>query len=229
LARRDFPVRSKKEDSMKEAATNSTNIKWQGTYVTRKDRERTLGQHGCVLWFTGLSGSGKSTIASCLERQLAEAGWHCYTLDGDNIRHGLNGDLGFTEADRTENIRRISEVAALFCDAGLITLTAFISPFRADRDKARNIIEASARSATPSYLEIFIDTPIKICEQRDPKNLYKRAKAGEIANFTGIDSPYEPPASPDITIQTAECSPDEAARQIMQQLIKLKIISAHKS
>jgi len=164
--------------------------------VKRSDREKLKNQKGCVLWFTGLSGSGKSTIANELEYELNKMRYHTYLLDGDNIRHGLNKDLGFSDLDRKENIRRISEVAKLFVDAGLITITAFISPFIEDREKAREII------GTENLIEVFVDTPLEVCIQRDPKGLYKKALNGEIKNFTGIDSPYERPLSPEIVIDT---------------------------
>ncbi len=203
----------------------STNTVWHESYVTRTQREAALQQKGCVLWFTGLSGSGKSTVACALDQLLNKAGQLSYILDGDNIRHGLNGDLGFSAEERTENIRRISEVAALFADAGMITLTAFISPFRADREKARMIIERHRENTTtPTFLEVFIDTPLDICEQRDPKSLYKRARSGEIADFTGISSPYEPPEKPDIHIHTARRTPHEAATQILTHLKSIGIL-----
>ena len=188
----------------------SENIVWHPHKVTRNDREKIKNQKGVTLWFTGLSGSGKSTVANEVEYELNKLGFHTYLLDGDNIRHGLNKDLGFSEEDRKENIRRISEVAKLFVDAGIITLTAFISPFREDRNRAREIIG--------DFLEVFIDTPIEECEKRDPKGLYKKAKNGEIKNFTGIDSPYEAPKNPDIHIRTTEMTPSEAANEIIKQL-----------
>ena len=172
------------------------NIVWHPNKVNRKDREKIKNQKGVVLWFTGLSGSGKSTIANELEYKLNQMGYHTYLLDGDNIRHGLNKDLGFNEEDRSENIRRISEVAKLFVDAGIITITAFISPFIKDRKKAKNII------GNNDFIEVFIDTPFEECARRDPKGLYKKALRGEIKNFTGIDSPYEKPINPDIYIDT---------------------------
>ena len=247
-----------KRERMSHQKKSSTNVVWHGGSVSRCDRETALGQRGCVLWFTGLSGSGKSTVACCLEQQLESAGHHTYLLDGDNVRHGLNGDLSFSEIDRKENIRRIGEVAALFADAGLMTLTAFISPFRADRTQARTIIERAAETGgtgrpetadlspetsdsprseaethqspgeggqpPPSFIEIFIDTPLEICEARDPKNLYKKARAGDIPHFTGISSPYEPPEKPEITIRTANMTPEEAAAEIMRHLEDQKII-----
>jgi adenylyl-sulfate kinase len=188
------------------------NIVWHPHKVSREEREKIKNQKGCVIWFTGLSGSGKSTIANEVETQLNKLGYHTYLLDGDNIRHGLNKDLGFNENDRRENIRRISEVAKLFVDAGLITITAFISPFKEDRKKARNIIKED-------FIEVFIDTPFEECVKRDPKGLYKKALNGEIKNFTGLDSPYEAPENPEIHIRTTEMSVEEAAKKIVDYLL----------
>ena len=165
--------------------------------IKRSDRERIKNQKACVIWLTGLSGSGKSTIANELEYQLNKMNYHTYLLDGDNIRNGLNSDLGFSDKDRKENIRRISEVAKLFLDAGIITITAFISPFIEDREKAREIIGED-------FIEVFVDTPIEVCIKRDPKGLYQKALNGEIKEFTGINSPYEKPKNPDIHIETAK-------------------------
>ncbi len=172
------------------------NVRRHDGTVTRDDRERLLGQRGTVLWFTGLSGSGKSTIARGLEQRLARAGRLAVVLDGDNLRHGLCADLGFGAADRAENIRRASHVAALFADAGALVVTAFISPFRADRERARDVVGAD-------FFEVFVDTPLATCEARDPKGLYRKARAGEIAEFTGISSPYEAPQRPDLHLHTA--------------------------
>ncbi len=160
--------------------------------IGREDRERLNGHQGKVIWFTGLSGSGKSTIANALEKELHAQGKHTYILDGDNIRQGLNNDLGFTDADRVENIRRVAEVAKLMFDAGLIVMAAFISPFRAEREMARKLI------GEKNFVEVYVDTPLEVCEQRDPKGLYKKARNGEILNMTGISSPYEAPTHPDI-------------------------------
>jgi len=165
-----------------------------------------------VLWFTGLSGSGKSTIANLVEKSLAAEGKHTYLLDGDNIRHGLNKDLGFTDADRVENIRRVGEAARLFVDAGLIVLTAFISPFRSERRMARELLGEG------EFLEVFVDTPLDVCMQRDPKGLYEKAKAGKIKNFTGIDSPYEAPEKAELTIRTVEATPEAQAQAIVRHL-----------
>jgi bifunctional enzyme CysN/CysC len=170
------------------------------------------GQKPCVVWFTGLSGSGKSTIANIVEKKLFEQGRHSYLLDGDNVRHGLNKDLGFTDADRVENIRRVSEVAGLMVDAGLIVLVSFISPFVAERRMARERVEGG------EFIEVFVNTPIEVAEQRDPKGLYQKARSGELANFTGIDSPYEAPESPELTVDTTTMSPEEAADVIVAYL-----------
>jgi adenylylsulfate kinase len=175
----------------------ATNITWHSHNVTKENRASQKNQKPCILWFTGLSGSGKSTIANALEQRLFELGYHSYLLDGDNVRHGLNKDLGFSDADRVENIRRIGEVAKLFVDAGLIVMTAFISPFRSDRDLVRALVGEG------EFLEIFVDTPLEVCEQRDPKGLYKKARAGQIKNFTGLDSPYEAPQGPELVLETA--------------------------
>ena len=163
------------------------NIIWHQQNVTKENRITLLSQKPCILWFTGLSGSGKSTIANAVEKELYKRGNKTYLLDGDNVRHGLNKDLAFSNSDRIENIRRIGEVSKLFVDAGLITLTAFISPFKSDRQIARSLVRYD------EFIEVFIDTPLEICEQRDPKGLYKKARDGAIKNFTGIDSPYEAP------------------------------------
>ena len=200
------------------ALRRSSNIHWQAMEVSKDARARMKGQKPAVLWFTGLSGSGKSTIANLLEKKLAALGKHTYALDGDNVRHGLNKDLGFTDADRVENIRRITHVAKLMADAGLIVLTSFISPFRAERQIARSEIEDG------EFLEIFVDTPLEIAEERDVKGLYKKARAGEIKNFTGIDSPYEAPINSEIVVNTAEMSAEEAADSIMIELEIRKII-----
>ncbi|MDM7860000.1 adenylyl-sulfate kinase [Alteromonas sp. ASW11-36] len=186
----------------------STNIVWHEHAVDKARRAESLGQKPLVLWFTGLSGSGKSTIANLLEQKLTAQDKHTYLLDGDNIRHGLCGDLGFTAQDRVENIRRISEVSKLFVDAGMIVITAFISPFRADREFCRNLL------AEGEFVEVFVDTPIEVCEQRDPKGLYKKARSGDIKDFTGIDSDYEVPNNPEIRLEYA----DESAEQTVERL-----------
>jgi bifunctional enzyme CysN/CysC len=171
------------------------------------------------LWFTGLSGSGKSTIANLVEKRLHALGRHTYMLDGDNVRHGLNKDLGFTDADRVENIRRVAEVTRLMVDAGLIVLVSFISPFRSERRMARELLEAG------EFIEIFVDTPLEEAEKRDPKGLYRKARRGELKNFTGIDSPYEAPERAEITIRTTEMSPEAAAEHIINELDKAGIIA----
>jgi len=171
-----------------------------------------------VVWFTGLSGAGKSTIANLVEKKLHALGRHTYLLDGDNVRHGLNKDLGFTEADRVENIRRVAEVARLMVDAGLIVLVSFISPFRAERRMARELVAAG------EFYEVFVDTPLSLAEQRDPKGLYKKARRGDLKNFTGIDSPYERPENPEIRIDTAAMSPEDAAEHIVAHLRTMSIL-----
>jgi len=192
------------------------NVHWQPTTITREDHSALKNQKPRVLWFTGLSGSGKSTIANEVEKQLALMNRHTFLLDGDNVRHGLNKDLGFTETDRIENIRRIGEVAKLMAEAGLIVLTAFISPFRAERRMVRDMIPDG------EFIEIFVDTPIEVAEQRDVKGLYKKARAGELKNFTGIDSPYEAPEAPEIRVNTVDMTPVEAAEFIISQILPLK-------
>jgi bifunctional enzyme CysN/CysC len=194
------------------ALRRSHNIHWQAVDVTKARRAQTLGQKPAVLWFTGLSGAGKSTIANLVEKRLHGLGRHTYLLDGDNVRHGLNRDLGFTEADRVENIRRVSEVARLMADAGLIVLVSFISPFRSDRQMARDRVEAG------EFVEIYVDAPLAVAEERDVKGLYAKARRGELKNFTGIDSPYEPPEDPEIHIRSDHVSPDAAAESIIAWL-----------
>ncbi|MEM7570727.1 MAG: sulfate adenylyltransferase subunit CysN [Pseudomonadota bacterium] len=191
------------------ALRRASNIHWQALDIDRTVHADQKGQKPAVLWFTGLSGSGKSTIANALQKKLVALGRHTYLLDGDNVRHGLSRDLGFTDADRVENIRRVSEVSKLMADAGLITLVSFISPFRSERRMARSMMEEG------EFIEIHVDTPLAVAEERDVKGLYKKARAGEIKNFTGIDSPYEPPKTPEISINTVEQSAEEAADQIL--------------
>lgn len=197
----------------------SDNIHWQAVDVNDEARSLLKGHRPQIVWFTGLSGSGKSTIANELERRLYTLGCHTYLLDGDNVRHGLGRDLGFTEADRVENIRRVTEVARLMADAGLIVLASFISPFRAERDAARELI------GTDRFCEVFVDTPIEVAEERDPKGLYRKARRGELANFTGVDSPYETPTSPDVRIDTTELTPEHAADRIVEVLRERGVVS----
>jgi adenylylsulfate kinase len=200
----------------------ATNITWHEGHVTREQRAQLLGQKGATLWFTGLSGSGKSTIAFTLEHALVERGRLAYVLDGDNIRHGLNKNLGFSAADREENIRRIGEVAKLFADSGAITMTSFISPYRKDRDLVRSL---HADSGLP-FIEIHVNTPISTCEKRDPKGLYQKARAGQLKNFTGVDDPYEAPTKPELTIDATNVSPQEAAGKLLDYLTHQGIIQA---
>ncbi len=196
----------------------ATNITWHNGHVSRDDREGLLKQKGATIWFTGLSGCGKSTIAFTVEHALIQHGHLAYVLDGDNIRHGLNKNLGFSATDREENIRRIGEVTKLFADAGLFSLTSFISPYRKDRDLARKIHQ----EAGLTFIEVFVDVPIDICEQRDPKGLYKKARAalaeGKGMGFTGVDDPYEPPLNPEIVLHNDRLTPQEAAAEVLNYL-----------
>jgi len=194
------------------------NIVWHTQTVSREQKQQHKGHKPALLWYTGLSGSGKSTVANAVEAKLFSLGCHTYLLDGDNVRMGLNKGLTFSDEYRVENIRRISEVAKLFVDAGLIVSTAFISPFKADRAQARSIVNEG------EFIEVFIDTPLAICESRDPKGLYKKARAGEIPNFTGISSSFDVPESPDIHVHTAEQTIEQCADQIVDYLIKNKIV-----
>ena len=210
-----------------------THVVWHAHSVTREDRERLNGHRGCVVWFTGLSGCGKSTVANEVDHRLHQAGVHTYLLDGDNVRHGLNaspamlapdhGDefakrfgLGFGPADREENIRRVGAVAELFAASGLVTLTAFVSPYRRDRDAVRKAVEARGRAG--DFIEVFVDAPLEVCESRDPKGLYKQARAGLIKGFTGIDDPYEAPLNPELVLQSAAAPPDVLADQVIAHL-----------
>ncbi len=190
----------------------ATNITWHDTHVTQEDREKMLNQKGAVLWFTGLSGSGKSTLANAVAHKLHEANHLTYVLDGDNIRHGLNKNLGFSPEDREENIRRIGEVGKLFADAGVIAMTAFISPYKADRDKARELVPEGR------FIEVYCGCDLAVCEERDPKGLYKKARAGEIKQFTGIDAPYEAPEKPEISVDTGKESLEECTASVLQYL-----------
>jgi adenylyl-sulfate kinase len=193
---------------------DQSHIYWSRGKVSAAQRELLNGHSGCVIWLTGLSGSGKSTIAVELERKLFQRGRHTYILDGDNIRHGLCSDLGFSPEDRTENIRRIGEVARLFADAGIICISAFISPYRGDRDLARKIAQPGR------FAEVYLNAPLEVCEQRDPKGLYARARAGEIKEFTGISAPYEPPLKPEIELDTGQSSVAECVDMILKWLDK---------
>src|SRR5690242_2113288 len=192
--------------------SQATNITWHHGTVSRADREKLLGQKGVTVWFTGLSAAGKSTIACIAERMLLERGRLAYRLDGDNVRHGLNRNLGFSAEDRAENIRRIGEVAKLFTDAGVIVLVSFISPYRRDRDAVRALL------GTGEFVEVYVKVSVEAAERRDPKGLYKKARAGEIKGFTGIDDPYEEPERPEVVIDTERTPPEEAARQVMAYL-----------
>jgi adenylylsulfate kinase len=196
----------------------ATNIFWHQGAITLSDRERLNGHRGFTIWFTGLSASGKSTLAVATEQGLYERGYHTYILDGDNVRHGLNKNLGFSPEDRTENIRRIGEVARLLRDCGIINLVAFISPYRIDRQAARELNNDS------TFIEVFIDCPVEICEQRDPKGAYKKARQGIIKEFTGISAPYEAPENPEIHLRTDEMSEEECVQLIISYLIKHKYI-----
>ncbi len=198
--------------------SKSPNVVWHEYKITREDREQLLNQKGCVLWFTGLPSSGKSTLANEVAHLLHQRGQLTYVLDGDNIRHGLNKDLGFSPEDREENIRRIGEVAKLFADAGVIALTAFVSPYRKDRDRARSLLEEGR------FIEVYVNCPVQVCESRDPKGLYKKAKAGEIPEFTGISAPYEPPEKPEIEVRTDEMSVSEAAEMVIRYLEEQGIV-----
>lgn len=197
---------------------HANDILWHSGQVTREEREKLVDQRGCVVWLTGLSGSGKSTLAFRLEHELAQLGHVSYVLDGDNIRHGLNADLGFGANDRTENIRRIGEVCVLFVDCGIITIASFVSPYRADRDKVRSRFDRGR------FFEVLVDAPLEVCEDRDPKGLYKKARAGKLENFTGISAPYEMPDQPELTIDTSQIDPVGGAHQILELLRSESII-----
>ena len=194
------------------------NITPHESLLSRADRREILGHGGCTVWLTGLSGSGKSTVAHEVERRLMNRGTHSFVLDGDNIRNGLNGDLGFSEEDRRENIRRIGEVARLFTEAGMVVITAFISPFKGDRDRARNLFEIG------EFFEIFVRCPLELCESRDPKGLYAQARSGELRDFTGIDSPYENPENPELVLDTGTMSVKDCAEEIVGLLEKSGVI-----
>lgn len=197
----------------------ATNITWHAGEILKADRDKFLGQRGVVIWFTGLSASGKSTLANALQRRLFENGNLCYVLDGDNIRHGLNRNLGFSPEDREENIRRIGEVAKLFADAGVIVMTAFISPYGKDRQTARSLVHEG------DFVEVYCKVPIEVAEERDPKGLYKKAKAGEIKEFTGISAPYEEPENPEIVVDTSLLSLDDSVDKVVSFLVKSGVMS----
>lgn len=200
----------------------STNVVWHHATVTRARREAQNGHRGAIIWFTGLSGAGKSTLAHAVEEELYQRGCRTYVLDGDNVRHGLCGDLGFSAQDRVENIRRIGEMAKLFMEAGVIVLTAFISPFRADREHVRGMVEHG------DFIEIYCDSPLEVCEQRDVKGMYKKARAGQIAEFTGISSPYEAPENPELTVKTGEEELDPCVQQVIAEMMQRNIIRTSK-
>jgi len=199
----------------------ATNVHWHGGDVGREDRNQLLAQKGATLWFTGLSGSGKSTVMVALEQELFKRGRLCYRLDGDNIRLGINKNLGFSAEDRKENICRIGEVAKLFVDTGIIVLSGFISPYRADRDIVRELHQAD----NMPFVEVFVDVPLEVAESRDPKGLYKKARAGEIKNFTGIDDPYEAPENPEIVLPSHQLSLQEEVDMLIGKLVESNIIS----
>ena len=196
----------------------STNITWHKAHIGRQDKEKLLGQKGVLLWFTGLSGSGKSTIAHGVEENLYNMGYLTVVLDGDNIRHGLNKNLGFSPEDRAENIRRVGEVAKLFVETGIITMTAFISPYRSDRDKVRTLLQKD------DFIEVYVKCPLEVLEKRDPKGLYKKAREGIIKEFTGISAPYEEPLNPEIILDTSVLSPENCIKNVIDYLIRYKYL-----
>lgn len=202
------------DERKKQVARRATNVVWHELLVDKSTRSQIKEQNPCLLWLTGLSGSGKSTIANIVEQKLNAQGKHTYLLDGDNVRHGLNKDLGFTDNERVENIRRVGEVAKLFVDAGIITVASFISPFRSDRRLVRNLFDAD------EFIEVFVSAPLEVCENRDPKGLYKRARAGEIPHFTGIDSDYEDPEREHIVLDTTELSPEQSADKMIEYMVE---------
>lgn len=208
------PALDTDNDATRYTPNRSTNVVWHDLYLDKKTRANLKNQHPCLLWFTGLSGAGKSTIANIVEQKLNADGKHTYLLDGDNIRHGLNRDLGFSSDDRIENIRRVGEVGKLFVDAGLITLASFISPFRSDRMIVRELFDPD------EFLEVFVSAPLSVCEERDPKGLYKKARQGQIPNFTGVDSPYEAPEHPEVVLNTAESTPEQCADAVIGYIVK---------
>jgi adenylylsulfate kinase len=199
----------------------STNVVWHHATVTRARREQLNGHRGAIIWFTGLSGAGKSTLAHAVEEKLHRMGCRTFVLDGDNVRHGLCGDLGFSAKDREENIRRVGEVAKLFLEAGVIVLTAFISPYKADRERVRGMVERGG------FMEIFCDSPIEVCEARDVKGLYQKARAGQIAEFTGISSPYETPVNPELTLDTGKLDLDTSVQYVIEAMLQRRMITGH--
>ncbi len=199
----------------------ATNVVWHEGHVERSRRQQLLGQKGCTIWLTGLPSSGKSTIGFSLEHLLIEQGRLAYVLDGDNIRHGLNKNLGFSAEDRAENIRRIGEVAKLFADAGAVTITAFISPYRADRDLVRKLHD----EAGIPFIEVFVDTPVEVCEQRDPKGFYAKARAGQIKQFTGVSDPYEAPERPEVVLKNGQAKLDESVSKLLGYLTKRRVLA----
>lgn len=220
LAYRFCPVEEDIEQGNILTEIRATNVVWHEGHVDRSAREVLLKQRGCTIWLTGLPSSGKSTIGFSLEHALMHQGRLAYVLDGDNIRHGLNKNLGFSAKDRDENIRRIGEVTKLFADAGFVSITSFVSPYRADRDRARKL----HKEAGLLFVEVFIDTPLEVCEKRDPKGMYKKARTGEIANFTGISDPYEPPEKPEIVLKTADRKLEECVAELAAYLEKQGIL-----
>jgi bifunctional enzyme CysN/CysC len=200
------------------ALHRAQNVQWQALDINKERRALLMGQKPCVVWFTGLSGAGKSTIANMVEKRLHAMGRHTYLLDGDNVRHGLNKDLGFTDADRVENIRRVAEVARLMVDAGLVVLVSFISPFRSERRMARALLREG------EFVEVFVDTPLEVAESRDPKGLYGKARRGELRNFTGVDSPYEVPEHADVRLDTNRLSAEQSAQTILAHLERTGIV-----
>ena len=203
-----------------ENKTNMANVVWHSMTLNKQTRAERNTQKPALIWFTGLSGAGKSTLADAVEKRLFAMGYHTYSLDGDNVRHGLCGDLGFTERDRVENIRRIGEVGRLMVDAGLIVLASFISPFRRDRQMVRQMLEPG------EFIEVYMSTPLAVCEQRDPKGLYRKARTGEIDNFTGISSPYEPPERPEVTVNSSELDLEQSVEAVFEALYERKLIRA---
>lgn len=206
--------------SSKLTEQTSNNVVWHNATVTRARREAQNNHRGAIIWFTGLSGSGKSTVAHAVEEALHQQGCRTFVLDGDNVRHGLCGDLGFSDQDRQENIRRIGEMAKLFMEAGIVILTAFISPYRADRNRVRGMVGQG------DFIEVYCDTPIEVCEMRDVKGLYKKARAGEISEFTGISSPYEKPENPELLLNTGADSLDKCVQEVMDNMAKLGIFTS---